>query len=121
MLDNYFFAVFNHYKPKLKAKANTIALLYILFLQTSLVLALGSFLMLFLKQLHVELLTGSKAWTLFVITLIILIFRNWIYYTGKKRKVLNSKIKKTATKNIWLLWTFPFICLIIAILLMQKL
>lgn len=123
MLDEYFFSVFHYYKPKLKAKANTIALLYLLLFQTSLIMALGSFFMLFFNQMHVDLLSTSKAWTLFSIATIILAFRNWMYYTGKKRKILNTKTKKTTyhNMNIWLLWCFPMVLFIISIFLLQRL
>ena len=120
MLDDYFFGIFQYYKPKYKAKANNIALLYILILQTSLFLAFGAFLMLFLKQMHVDIISTSKAWTLFIIGIIILVFRNWIYYTGKNRKILNSKINKGSKRSIWLMWTIPIACFLFAILLLQR-
>lgn len=121
--DSLFFKVFQYYKPTHKAKANTIALLYVLVLQTSLLLALGSFFIMFLGQMHVDMISPSKAWTIFVIVVIILAFRNWIYYTGKKRKVLNTKtkIRSHTNTNIWMLWCFPIVLFIISMLLLQRL
>lgn len=120
MLDEYFFRIFQHYKPKHKAKANNIALLYILVLQASLVLLIGSFFMLFFKQMHVDVLSTTKAWTLYILAIMFLLFRNWIYYTGKNRKVLNSKLKKSSTRKLWVLWCIPIVCFVFAILLMQR-
>jgi hypothetical protein len=122
--DSLFFNVFQYYKSTYKTKANDIALLYILMLQASILLLLGTFLMLFFNGMNVDVLSGSKAWILYVIIVIALLFRNWIYYTGKKRKVLNTKLNKsTASKssNIWILWMIPLACFILAILLMQRL
>lgn len=120
--DSLFFDVFQYYKPKHKAKANDIALFYILLLQAAMLLLVGTFLMLFLNQMRVDVLSFPKALTLFVITIIALIFRNWIYYTGKKRKVLNAHWNKkaTQTKHIWLLWLIPFVCLILSIIILQR-
>ena len=123
-LDSLFFNVFQYYKSTYKTKANDIALLYILMLQASILLLLGTFLMLFFNGMNVDVLSGSKAWILYVIIVIALLFRNWIYYTGKKRKILNTKLNKsTASKssNIWVLWMIPLACFILAILLMQRL
>lgn len=121
MLDHYFFSVFQFYKTKYKSKANDIALLYILLLQGSLLMLLGAFIMLFLGQMHVDVLSTSKAWTLFILLVIILIFRNWIYYTGKNRRILNTKNKKTLIINIWILWLIPFVCFTLSVLVMQRL
>ncbi len=121
MLDSHFFRIFQYYKTKYKAKANNIALVYILFLQGSMLLLLGTFFILFFNQMHVNILSIPKAWTLFALIIIILAFRNWLYYTGKKRKVLNTKNNKASTNNIWLLWLIPIVCLIFSILLMQRL
>jgi small-conductance mechanosensitive channel len=122
--DMLFFSVFQHYKPKYKTKANDIALFYILMLQASVLLLLGTFFMLFFNGMNVDVLSVSKAWILYVVTVIALIFRNWIYYTGKKRKVLNTKLNKTTSRestNIWVLWMIPIACFILAIFLMQRL
>lgn len=122
-LDPLFFKVFQHYKVRFKAKANNIALFYILLLQSSIVLLIGTALMLFLNQMQVNLLSVSKARTLYIMLVFILMFRNWIYYTGKKRKVLNSKSDRHASisDNILLLWLIPTSCVILACILLQRL
>ncbi len=119
--DTLFFSVFQFYKTKHKTKANDIALFYILMLQASILLLLGTFLMLFFNGMNVGVLSLSKALILYVVIVIALLFRNWIYYTGKKRKVLNTKLKKKDTTNILVLWMIPLACYALAILLMQRL
>ncbi len=122
--DSLFFNVFQYYKLKYKTKANDIALFYILMLQASVLLLLGTFFMLFFNGMNVNVLSISKAWILYSIIVIGLIFRNWIYYTGKKRKVLNTKVNKRTSSestNIWVLWMIPIACFILAIFLMQRL
>ena len=122
--DTLFFTVFQYYKAKYKTKANDIALFYILVLQASVLLLLGSFFMLFFEGMNVGVISPSKARILYIIIVIALIFRNWVYYTGKKRKVLNTKLNKSTTNkatNIWLLWTIPATCLVLSILLIQRL
>ncbi len=121
--DSLFFTVFQYYKEKYKSKANDLALLYILILQASVLLLLGAFFMLFFREMHVDVLSVSKAWVLYVIIIIALIFRNWIYYTGKKRKILNTKQKKSNTSkstNIFVLWLIPIACLVLSYFLMQR-
>lgn len=122
-LDSLFFSVFQYYKPKYKAKANDFALFYILIVQASVLLCAGAFLIFFLNQMQVYALSTSKAWTLFIIAVIILLFRNWMYYTGKKRKVLNTKSNssKTSTQTIWLLWIIPIGILALSLILLQRL
>lgn len=122
--DTFFFNVFQYYKGSYKSKANDIALFYILMLQASVLLLLGTFFMLFFSGMNVDVLSISKAWILYVVIVIVLIFRNWIYYTGKKRKVLNTKLNKNSAikeVNIWVLWMIPVACFMLAILLMQRL
>ena len=122
LFDPIFFTIFQYYKPKYKAKANGIALFYMLFLQASLLMLAGLFLILFFNQLNRLLLTTTKAWTIWIIGCIVLLFRNWIYYTGKKRKILNTKSNKNSSStNIYVLWLIPFACIGLSILLMQRL
>jgi len=119
--DSIFFSVFNHYKTKHKQKANTIAIVYLSLLQIALILVLGVFFSIFLEQMHVNTFSASKGWTLFIMTSIFIYFRNWIIYSGRKRKVLNAKTnkKKQTTYNIWLLWLLLIGCFILAIVLLN--
>lgn len=122
LFDQLFYNIFQYYKTKYKTKANNIALFYILIFQASILLLLGTFFMLFIKQMNVDSISTSKAWTLYILAIIVFVFRNWIYYTGKKRKIINATFNKSKsyTQNIWLLWLIPFCCFIFAIILLQR-
>jgi len=122
LFDHFVFNIFQYYKPKYKKKANVISFIYITFLQASLVLLLAVFLSVFFDQMNVSTMSSSKAWTLFVIVIVVLYFMNWMNYGGRKRRVLNAKsIKKKAQHyNIWILWLLPFGCIALSILLLQK-
>jgi hypothetical protein len=72
--------------------------------------------------MNVETMPSNKAWTLFVIAIVILYFMNWLNYSGRKRRVLNAKSTKMKAKNfsVFTLWLLPFGCIGLAILLLQK-
>tara|TARA_B100000809_G_scaffold12899_1_gene11832 strand:- start:4290 stop:4700 length:411 start_codon:yes stop_codon:yes gene_type:complete len=118
IFDTLFFNVFQYYKPTKKKKANTIALYYITSLQCSLLLLSGLFISAFLNEMNSVTISPGNAWTLFVMACLIIIFKNWIQYSGKKRKVLNAKFnsKKTSEPyNIWLLWALLISCISLSI------
>ena len=119
--DILFFHFFQHYKTKKSKKANSIATFYITFLQCSLILFLGVFFAKFFRQMHMDTMSASKAWTLFVLVVIFIYFKNWMQYGGRKRKVLNAKMirNKKLTYNIWLLWLLPMAILVLTYILFQ--
>jgi len=119
--DTLFFHFFQHYKTKKNKKANSIATFYVTVLQCSLLLLLGVFFAGFFRQMHVDTMSASKAWTLFILVAIFLYFKNWMQYGGRKRKVLNAKIikKKKLSYNIWLLWLLPIVILGLTYILFQ--
>ncbi|WJJ97269.1 hypothetical protein [Algibacter luteus] len=119
--DALFFHFFQYYKSKKSKKANSIATFYLTLLQSSLLLLLGVFFAGFFKQMHVQTMTSVKAWTLFGLVVIFLYFKNWIQYSGKKRKVLNAKVLKNRKLyyNIWLLWLLPVVILGLTYVLYQ--
>ena len=119
--DLLFFNVFNHYKLKYKRRANTIAQLYISILQISIIFLLGVFFDAFFRQLNVETMSPNKAWVLFSLTSFIIVFKNWIQFSGRKRNIINAKLskRKTTRHNIWLLWLLPICCIILSFLLLN--
>ena len=121
LFDQLFFNVFNHYKVKYKRRANTLASLYVSILQISLIFLLGVFFAAFFRQMNVDTMSPDKAWVLFVITSILIYFKNWIQFSGRKRSVINAKLskRKTRSHNIWLLWILPICCIILSILLLN--
>ena len=122
MFDKLFFKFSDFYKSKYKAKANTIASLYITFLQISIVFLLGVFFSKFFQQMKVETMSSNKAWFLFVITSFGIYFKNWIQYAGKKLTVKKAKKKGVASgksSNIIIYWLLPFGCIALGILILQ--
>ncbi|TNJ45360.1 hypothetical protein FGF67_06520 [Tamlana fucoidanivorans] len=119
--DMLFFHVFQYYKNKKVRKADAIATCYLTFLQCALLLLLGVFFSKFFKQMHVETMSSSKAWTLYVIAVVFIYFKNWMQYGGRKRKVRNANILKNKRLNysIWLIWFVPFSLLALSYILYQ--
>lgn len=121
IFDVLFYNVFHHYKPTKKKKANTIALYYITALQCSLVLLSGIVIAVFLGEMNKAPMSSSNAWTLFIMACIFLYFRNWVQYSGKKRKILNAKKNSKAQPehyNIWLLWLLLFGSILLSVILL---
>jgi hypothetical protein len=121
LFDKFFFSVFKHYKDAQNKKANTIATVYISFLQSTLLLLLGVFFAGFFKQMHVNTLSQDKAISLFVLACVFIFFKNWMQYAGRKRKVLNAKMLKSKSLgyNIWLIWLLPVVCLGLSLIIYQ--
>ncbi|MGG5488194.1 hypothetical protein [Gaetbulibacter sp. PBL-D1] len=119
--DTLFFSFFNQIKKRYKQRSNTISVAYISLVQCSLVLLLGIFFSEFLAQMKVNTISSSKAWTLFILVSIALYFRNWMYYSGKKRKILNTKTKSNNPQySIVSLILLPIVTIAIAILFLVK-
>ena len=120
IFDQLFFNSFNHYKKgTFKKKANTIAIYYITLVQASLLLVLGVFFSEFFNKMHVETMTTTKAWVLFVIVSLMLYFKNWIQYSGKKRKIMNANQNKKTNYGIFTLWLIPIVAVFLAILFLR--
>ena len=118
IFDVLFYNVFQHYKPTQKKKANSIALYYINTLQCTLLLIAGIVITTVLNDTNISTMSSGNAWTLFILACLFLIFRNWIQYSGKKRKLLNVKFnskKKPELYNMWLLWALLVSAIILAI------
>jgi len=120
IFDQLFFNCFNYYKKSAyKAKANRIAIFYITLVQVSLLLVLGVFFAEFFNQMNVVTMSATKAWVLFAMTGLILYFKNWIQYSGKKRKIMNAKQSKKTAYGILTLWLIPVVAVFLAILFLK--
>ncbi|NNC49422.1 MAG: hypothetical protein HKO01_02680 [Flaviramulus sp.] len=119
--DILFFHFFQYYKTKKNKKANSIATFYVTFLQSSLLLLLGVFFAKFFRQMRMDTMSADKAWTLFVLVVIFLYFKNWMQYGGRRQKVLNAKMlkNKKLSYNIWMLWLLPLVILALTYVLFQ--
>lgn len=123
MFDKLFFSVFNHYKQKKNKHSTSYATLYITLLQTAWLMLLGIFFSEFFKNMNMTVLSKNKALVLFGLCVVVFYFRNWMYYSGRKRKVLNAKqsSKRSFKRPILVLWLLPLFSWISAIILLQVL
>lgn len=117
--DQFFYTIFNYHKKANKRLASRIAIIYIDLLQISVLLLLGVFFSVFFNQMNVRFMNSEEAWILFSIAALIISFKNWIQYSGKKRKVMNAKMTNSRSQSysVWLLWSLPLVCIGLSVLL----
>ena len=124
---NYFnqlyITVFSRFKGRFKQKANTIALYYISVVEIALLLLIGVFFNKFLDQMKVVFMTGADAWLLFIMTAVFIHFKNWVNYSGRKRRVLNAKLssKKDLEYSSFLLIVLPIGIVGLSLLMLKAL
>tara|TARA_B110000046_G_C12933881_1_gene372676 strand:- start:77 stop:454 length:378 start_codon:yes stop_codon:yes gene_type:complete len=116
--DQLYLTIFNRFKGRYKQKANTIALYYTSILQIALLFLGGVFFIKFLEQMKVVVMSSSNTWILFVLTSLILHFKNWVNYSGRKRRVLNAKLsnKKDLGYSMIILIALPIAITALSIL-----
>ena len=116
--DQLYLTIFNRFKGRYKQKANTIALYYTSILQIALLFLGGVFFIKFLEQMKVVVMSSSNTWILFVLTSLILHFKNWVNYSGRKRRVLNAKLsnKKDLGYSMLILIALPIAITALSIL-----
>jgi|TARA_B110000967_G_scaffold3187_1_gene3270 hypothetical protein len=115
--------VFNRFKGRYKQKANTVALYYVSVVEIALILLLGVFFIKFLDQMKVVVMSGSNAWLLFVMTAVFIHFKNWVSYSGRKRRVLNAKLsnKKGLEYSLFILIVLPIGIIGLSLLMLKAL
>ena len=115
--------VFSRFKGRFKQKANTIALYYVSVVEIALILLLGVFFIKFLDQMKVVVMSGSNAWLLFVMTAVFIYFKNWVSYSGRKRRVLNAKLsnKKGLEYSLFILIVLPIGIIGLSLLMLKAL
>ena len=124
---NYFnqlyITVFSRFKGRFKQKANNIALYYISVVEIALLLLIGVFFNKFLDQMKVVFMTGADAWLLFIMTAVFIHFKNWVNYSGRKRRVLNAKLssKKGLEYSSFLLIVLPIGIVGLSLLMLKAL
>lgn len=118
-----YLTVFSRFKGRFKQKANTIALFYTSALQIALLFLGGVFFIKFLEQMKVVVMSGSNAWLLFIMTAVFIHFKNWLSYSGRKRRVLNAKLsnKKGLEYSLFMLIVLPVGIIGLALLMLQAL
>jgi len=124
---NYFNQLYrtvsNRFKGRFKQKSNTIALYYVSVVEIALTLLLGVFFIKFLDQMKVVVMSGSNAWLLFVMTAVFIHFKNWVSYSGRKRRVLNAKLsnKKGLEYSLFILIVLPIGIIGLSLLMLKAL
>ena len=118
-----YLTVFSRFKGRFKQKANTIAFYYISVVEIALLLLIGVFFNKFLDQMKVVFMTGADAWLLFIMTAVFIHFKNWVNYSGRKRRVLNAKLssKKGLEYSSFLLIVLPIGIVGLSLLMLKAL
>ena len=124
---NYFnqlyLTTFNRFKARFRQKANTIALFYVSIVEIAITLLLGIFFIKFLDQMKVIIMNGTNGWLLFIILALFIHFKNWLSYSGRKRRILNAKlsIKKDLEYSLFVLISLPLGLLGLSLIMLEVL
>ena len=124
---NYFnqlyLTTFNRFKARFRQKANTIALFYVSIVQIAIILLLGIFFIKFLDQMKVIIMNGTNGWLLFIILSLFIHFKNWLSYSGRKRRILNAKLsnKKDLEYSLFVLISLPLGLLGLSLIMLKVL
>ena len=92
--DKLYLSVFNqvkYYKPKLAPRW---AHFYVSVFQIALCLFFGVFFMKFSKQMKLNILDDTSLWIVSLGIIVLIFFKNWMSYNGKKRNILISSNTK---------------------------
>jgi hypothetical protein len=113
-----YLTVFNRFKGRYKQKANTVALFYTSVLQIALLFLGGVFFIKFLEQMKVVVMSSSNTGIVFVLTAVFIHFKNWVNYSGRKRRVLNAKLsnKKDLGYSTFILIVMPIAIIALSVL-----
>lgn len=124
---NYFnrlyLTTFNRFKARFRQKANTIALFYVSIVEIAIILLLGIFFIKFLDQMKVIIMNGTNGLLLFIILALFIHFKNWLSYSGRKRRILNAKlsIKKDLEYSLFVLISLPLGLLGLSLIMLEVL
>lgn len=124
---NYFnrlyLTTFNRLKVRFRQQANTIALFYVSIVEIAIILLLGIFFIKFLDQMKVIIMNGTNAWLLFIISALFIHFKNWLSYSGRKRRILNAKLsnKKDLEYSLFVLISLPLALLGLSLVMLEVL
>lgn len=121
MFQNLFYAAFQHFKTIYGKNANTMAITYIALTECCVLLVLGMFFAIFLSKMHVNLPSSTDLWLIFFAACLFIFIKDWVQYSGKKRKILNTKSKHTKQNSysLFALILLPIGSLILAAILYQ--
>ena len=116
--DQVYIGNFKYGKEHKWKYANSLAIFNVTMLQMACILIIGTLFAEFAYNMKLSTMSSSKAWTLFIVVYLIMMFLNWMSYSGKKRNQLRLKSKKGLSEYpSWLLWITPSMVMAMAILL----
>lgn len=121
MFDYLYLNIFNYYQPRIKQKAGNLAIIYISLVQIAIFVLLVKFFLVFGKQMNLVGLSTSKIIFILIFGSLVIYFKNWMHYTGRKRNVLKSKLKRRPEHSIIVLWLIPMALIFLNILFWTKL
>lgn len=97
ILDHLFASAHFCFKNKSKTFKNNFAFYYMLLFQLLFLLLLGLFFNAFSRQLNINTLSNNQYAFIATFSFIIVLYRSWMVYTGKRRLLLLSKTKQKFT------------------------
>jgi magnesium-transporting ATPase (P-type) len=114
ILDHLFSSAHYCFRNKSKTFRNNFAFYYMLLFQLLLLLLLGLFFNAFSRQLNINTLSNNQYVFITISCLIIVLFRSWMVYTGKRRLLILSKTKQKFTP----FGIFKLSCIILLLLIL---
>lgn len=114
ILDHLFASAHYCFKNKSKTFRNNFAFYYMLLFQLLLLLLLGLFFNAFSKQLNINALSNNQSVFIATSCVIIVLYRSWMVYTGKRRLLILSKTKQKFTP----IGIFKLICILTFLLIL---
>jgi hypothetical protein len=118
VLDPFYITIYNYYQKAYGKRSITLAAIYINLLHSSILWLFSLFALVFAQQMKLPVMSNTKFFILYGLMIIGIIFKNWLYYSGKKRNILKSK-RQGKPHAIGLLWALPFGCFLLGYLLYQ--
>jgi magnesium-transporting ATPase (P-type) len=114
ILDHLFASAHYCFRNKSKTFRNNFAFYYMLLFQLLLLLLLGLFFNAFSRQLNINTLSNNQYVFITISCLIIVLYRSWMVYTGKRRLLILSKTKQKFTP----FGIFKLSCIILLLLIL---
>jgi hypothetical protein len=118
ILDQLYHSFYSRLKLRYRRKSTSfLALFYVTIVQFLLLVITALFCYGFSRQMHFQLISDSvNVYVLSVLTALVIYFKNWLYYSGKKRSILKAKYNKTKNTHysFFTLFFIPFgLCAIV--------
>ena len=114
ILDHLFASAHYCFRNKSKTFRNNFAFYYMLLFQILFLLLLGLFFNAFGRQLNINTLSNNQYIFIATSSFVIVLYRSWMVYTGKRRLLILSKTKQKFTP----FGIFKLSCIILLLLIL---